>query len=406
MVFNVEDIRKDFPILSRTVNGKPLVYLDSGASSQKPQQVIDVITNYYLNEHANIHRGVHSLSQSATMQYEDARNKIASWFNSKHAHEIIFTRGTTEAINLVASSFGRRYLKPGDEVIVSTMEHHSNMVPWQLICEQLGAVLRVVPISDDGDIIMPEFEKLLNEKTKLVAVSHVSNTLGTINPVKEIIEKSHAVGAKVLLDGAQAVPHMKIDFQELDCDFYAASAHKMYGPTGIGFLYGKEELLNEMPPYMGGGDMIKTVTLEKSTFNDLPHKFEAGTPNIVGGIGFGAAIDYLAAIDFEGAKQHEAELITYGHERLSEIENIRFIGRSKNKAGVISFLVGDIHPYDTGVILDQLGIAVRTGHHCTEPLMTRYCIPGTVRASFGIYNTKEEIDKLVKGVQRAQRMLS
>lgn len=406
VVFDVLKIRKDFPILKQSVNNKPLIYLDNGASSQKPQQVIDTITGYYTNEHANIHRGVHALSQAATSRYEEARTKIAQWFNAEKDHEIIFTRGTTEAINLVASSFGKKYLNERDEVIISTMEHHSNMVPWQLACEQSGAVLKVVPISDDGELLLEQFEQLLSDRTKLVAITHVSNTLGTVNPVKTIIEKAHAVGAKVLLDGAQAVPHMQIDFQELDCDFYVASAHKMYGPTGIGFLYGKEELLNEMPPYMSGGDMIKTVTLEKTTFNELPHKFEAGTPNIVGGIAFGATIDYLQSIDFEQAVQHEHDLVQYGMEQLSQIEGIRFIGKAKEKAGVISFLVGDIHPYDMGVILDQLGIAVRTGHHCTEPLMHRFNIPGTVRASFGIYNTKEEIDALVKGVQRAQRMLS
>ena len=406
LVFDVNEIRKDFPILSRKVNNKPLVYLDSGASSQKPIQVIDAITDYYKNEHANIHRGVHTLSQDATSKYEEARAKIARWFNIKHDHELIFTRGTTEAINLVARSFGKKFLSTGDEVIVSTMEHHSNMVPWQLICEELGAVIRVVPISDDGDLNLEEFDKLLNSKTKMVAISHISNTLGTVNPVEQIIQKAHDVGAKVLIDGAQAVPHCKLDLQKLNCDFYAASAHKMYGPTGIGFLYGKEEILNQMPPYMGGGDMIKTVTLEGSTYNELPHKFEAGTPNIAGGIGFGATIDYLESIDFEGAIKHEHELLKYGHEKLGEIEGIRFIGKANNKAGVISFLVNDIHPYDIGVILDQLGIAVRTGHHCTEPLMNRYCIPGTVRASFGMYNTNKEIDLLVSAIERAKRMLS
>lgn len=403
--FNVDDIRKDFPILNREVHGKPLVYLDNGASSEKPKQVIDVIKHYYEFEHANIHRGVHFLSQSATTKYEEARKKIQHWFNAKHDHEIIFTRGTTEAINLVAQSFGRKYIKEGDEVIISTMEHHSNIVPWQMICEERKAILKVVPINDKGEFDFENYQDMLSDRTKMVAVAHVSNTLGTVNPVKKIIENAHAVGAKVLLDGAQACPHLKVDFQALNCDFYALSAHKMYGPTGIGLLYGKEELLNDMPPYMGGGDMIKTVTFEKTTYNELPHKFEAGTPNIAGGIGFGAAIDYLSQLDFELLQQHEHDLLTYGTEELAKIKGIRFIGEANEKAGVISFLIGSIHPYDMGVILDQLGIAVRTGHHCTEPLMNRYNIPGTVRASFGIYNTKEEIDSLIKGVKKAVNML-
>ena len=405
-MFDVEKIRAQFPILQEQVNGKPLVYLDNGASSQKPLAVINAMSDYYLHKHANIHRGVHHLSQQATTMYEESRKLLADWFNAKHEHEIILTRGTTEGINLVSNTFGRKFLKAGDEVIISQMEHHSNIVPWQMICEQQGAVLKYVPISDDGEFLFEEFEKLLSEKTKLVAVTHVSNTLGTVNPVKAIIEKAHEFGAKVLIDGAQAVPHMRVDVQDLDCDFYAFSSHKMYGPTGFGALYGKEALLNEMPPFMGGGDMIKTVTMEKTTYNELPHKFEAGTPSIAEGIGMAATIDFLKNIDFDAAIQHEEALHAYASEKLSAIDGFRFIGNAKHKAGVISFLIGDIHPYDMGVLLDQMGIAVRTGHHCTEPIMTRFNIPGTVRASFAMYNTYEEVDALVAGVEKAKRMLS
>lgn len=404
-MFNVNEIRAHFPILQRTVNNKPLVYLDNGASSQKPQPVIDAISGYYANEHANIHRGVHHLSQAATAKYEEGRTKLAGWLNAKHNHEIIFTRGTTEGINLVASSFGQS-LSQGDEIIVTHMEHHSNLVPWQMLCEHTGAVLKVVPINEAGELDLEVYSQLLSEKTKLVSVVHVSNTLGTINPVKEMIDQAHAVGAKVLVDGAQSVPHMRVDVQALDCDFFVFSAHKMYGPTGIGALYGKEEILNAMPPYMGGGDMIKTVTLEKTTYNELPHKFEAGTPSIANGMGMGATIDYLESINFDAAAKHEDALVNYATEKLAEIPGMRFIGTAKEKASVVSFLVGDIHPYDVGVLLDQMGIAVRTGHHCTQPLMDRYGIPGTIRASFGIYNTFEEVDALVTGVQKAQRMLS
>ncbi len=404
-MFNVNEIRGHFPILQRQVNGKPLVYLDNGASSQKPQAVIDAITEYYTNEHSNIHRGVHHLSQVATAKYEEGRKKLANWLNAKHDYEVIFTRGTTEGVNLVASSFGQS-LRAGDEIIVTHMEHHSNFVPWQMLCERTGAVLKVVPINDVGELDLDAYTNFLSERTKLVAVVHVSNTLGTINPVKEMIRQAHGVGAKVLVDGAQSVPHMQIDVQALDCDFYTFSAHKMYGPTGFGALYGKEELLNTMPPYMGGGDMIKSVSLEKTTYNELPHKFEAGTPSIANGMGMGATIDYLKSIDFKAATEHEDALVNYATEQLSEIPDMRFIGTAKDKASVVSFLVGDIHPYDIGVLLDQMGIAVRTGHHCTEPLMTRYKIPGTVRASFGIYNTFEEVDALVTGVKKAQRMLS
>lgn len=403
---NIEQIRADFPILQTSVNGKPLVYLDNGASSQKPVQVIDAMRDYYLNEHANIHRGVHTLSQRATQKYEDARQKVATWLNAKHNHEIIFTRGTTESINLVAHSFGKRFIQAGDEIILSKMEHHSNLVPWQMLCEERGAVLKFVPISDDGDFLLESYKKLLNEKTKLVSITHVSNTLGTVVPVSEVVKLAHAAGAKVLLDGAQAVPHMRIDVQNLDCDFYAFSAHKMYGPTGFGVLYGKENLLNEMPPFMGGGDMIKTVSYEKTTYNELPHKFEAGTPAIANGIGMGACIDYLNTLDFVAIQKHETALLNYATQKMSEIEGMRFIGTAQHKAGVISFLVGTLHHYDIGVLLDQQGVAVRTGHHCTEPLMHRLGITGTVRASFGIYNSFEEIDTFVSALKKAVKLLN
>jgi len=403
---NLEQIRADFPILQTSVNGNPLVYLDNGASSQKPVQVINAMRDYYLNEHANIHRGVHTLSQRATQKYEDARQKVATWLNAKHNHEIIFTRGTTESINLVAHSFGKRFIHAGDEIILSEMEHHSNLVPWQMLCEERGAVLKFVPISDDGDFLLESYKNLLSEKTKLVSITHVSNTLGTVVPVNEVVKFAHAAGAKVLLDGAQAVPHMRIDVHNLDCDFYAFSAHKMYGPTGFGVLYGKENLLNEMPPFMGGGDMIKTVSYEKTTYNELPHKFEAGTPAIANGIGMGACIDYLNTLNFEAIQKHENALLNYATEKMSEIEGMRFIGKAHQKAGVISFLVGTLHHFDIGVLLDQQGVAVRTGHHCTEPLMHRLGINGTVRASFGIYNSFEEIDIFAHALQRAVRMLS
>jgi cysteine desulfurase / selenocysteine lyase len=403
---NIEKIRADFPILQTSVNGKPLVYLDNGASSQKPVQVINAMRDYYLNEHSNIHRGVHTLSQRATQKYEDARQKVATWLNAKHNHEIIFTRGTTESINLVAHSFGKRFIQAGDEILLSEMEHHSNLVPWQMLYKERGAVLKFVPISDDGDFLLESYKKLLSEKTKLVSITHVSNTLGTVVPVEDIVRLAHAAGAKVLLDGAQAVPHMRIDVQTLDCDFYAFSAHKMYGPTGFGVLYGKENLLNEMPPFMGGGDMIKTVSYEETTYNELPHKFEAGTPAIANGIGMGACIDYLNALDFNAIQRHENALLNYATEKMSEIDDMRFFGTAQHKAGVISFLVGTLHHYDIGVLLDQQGVAVRTGHHCTEPLMHRLGINGTVRASFGMYNSFEEIDIFVGALQRAVRMLS
>lgn len=404
-ILNIEKIRKDFPILSREVNGHPLVYLDNGATSQKPQQVIDVIDRYYREENSNIHRGIHHLSQEATVAYEDARNTVQGFINAKESFEVIFTKGTTDSINLVAASFGKKYLNKGDEIIISTMEHHSNIVPWQLICEEKGAVLKVIPINDKGEILLNEFEKLLSDKTKLVAVTHVSNTLGTINPVKEIIEKAHSKNIPVLIDGAQAVPHMEVDVQELDCDFYAFSAHKMFGPTGVGILYGKEEWLNELPPYQGGGDMIKTVTFEETTYNELPHKFEAGTPNIVGGLGLAAAINYMNEIGIESIAKHENELLEYATKEIIKIEGVRIIGEADKKASVLSFVVDGAHPSDIGMIVDKLGVAIRTGHHCTEPLMNRFNILGTARASFAFYNTFKEVDIFINAVKKAVKML-
>lgn len=403
--FDVETIRKDFPILSREVNGKPLVYFDNAATSQTPQQVIDAIVDYYTRYNANIHRGVHTLSQEATDAYEQARIKIQEHFNAAKAHEIILTSGTTHAINLVASSFAS-LLKKDDEVIVSALEHHSNIVPWQMLCEKTGAKLKVIPMNNEGMLKMDEYEKLLSEKTKLVFVNHVSNALGTVNPVEEIIQKAHAVGAAVLLDGAQAAPHIKADVQKLDVDFYAVSAHKMCGPTGVGMLYGKEEWLKKLPPYQGGGEMIATVTFEKTTYADLPHKFEAGTPDICGGIAFGAALDYMNNIGFEKIAAYEHELLEYATQKLLEIDDLKIYGTSSDKTAVISFNIGEIHPYDIGTIIDKLGIAVRTGHHCAQPVMDFFKIPGTVRASFSFYNTKEEIDTFVEAVKKAKQMLS
>jgi len=404
-MFNVETIRKDLPILSRKVNGKPLVYFDNAATSQTPQQVIDVIVDYYSNYNANIHRGVHSLSQEATDKYEQARHKIQNHFNAKFAHEIIFTSGTTHGINLVANGFSS-ILKDGDEVIVSALEHHSNIVPWQMLCERTGAILKVIPMNQEGELVISEYDKLLSNKTKLVFVNHISNALGTINPIENIITKAHNVGAAVLIDGAQASPHIKADVQKLDVDFYVVSAHKMCGPTGVGMLYGKEEWLNKLPPYQGGGEMIAEVTFEKTTYATLPHKFEAGTPNICGGIAFGAALDYMNAIGFDNIAKYEHELLEYGTQKLSEIEGLKIYGTAKHKTSVISFNLEGIHPYDVGTILDKMGIAVRTGHHCAQPIMDFYKIPGTVRASFAFYNTKQEIDALVEGVKKAKLMLS
>ncbi len=403
-VLDIQTIRKDFPILNREVNGKPLVYLDNAATSQTPQQVIDVIVDYYQNYNANIHRGVHALSQEATDKYEQARQKIQKHFNAGKAYEIIFTSGTTHGINLVANGFSS-LLKKGDEILVSAMEHHSNIVPWQMLCERTGAVLKVIPMNEEGELLMDEYSKLLSERTKLVFCNHISNALGTINPIEEIIEKAHAVNAAVLIDGAQAAPHVKADMQALDVDFYTVSAHKMCGPTGVGALYGKEEWLNKLPPYQGGGEMIAEVTFEKTTYADLPHKFEAGTPNICGGIAFGAALDYMNAIGFDAIAAYEHELLEYATEQLLNIEGLRIYGTAKHKTSVISFNIGGIHPYDIGTILDKLGIAVRTGHHCAQPIMDFYKIPGTVRASFCFYNTKEEVDALVSGVERARNML-
>jgi len=403
-MFDVNNIRKDFPILSRTVNGKPLVYFDNAATSQTPNQVIDVIADYYRNYNANIHRGVHTLSQEATDAYEAARNTIKSHFNAAHAHEIIMTSGTTHSINIIASGY-TQLLKKGDELIVSAMEHHSNIVPWQMLCERTGAILKVIPMNHSGVLEMDVFNDLLCEKTKLVFVNHVSNALGTLNPIEEIIRQAHAVEAKVLIDGAQAAPHIKADVQALDVDFYVTSAHKLCGPTGVGMLYGKENILNLLPPYQGGGEMIAEVRFEKTTYADLPHKFEAGTPNISGGIAFGAALDYMNGIGLEAIAAYEQELLDYGTDKLKAIEGVKIYGEAPQKTAVISFNVNEIHPYDIGSILDKLGIAVRTGHHCAQPIMDFYKIPGTVRASFSFYNTKEEIDMMIKALNRAIQML-
>lgn len=404
-MFDIQKIRADFPILSQKVNGKPLVYFDNGATSQKPQVVIDAIEKYYSEYNANIHRGVHTLSQLATDAYEVSRNTIQNHINAKHNHEIIFTSGTTFGINLVAHGFAS-ILKSGDEVMVSALEHHSNIVPWQFLCEKTGAKLVVIPMNEKGELILSEFDNLLSEKTKIVAVNHISNALGTVNPVEYIIKKAHGVGAAVLIDGAQATPHLKPDVQALDCDFYVFSGHKICGPTGVGILYGKEEWLRKLPPYQGGGEMIAEVTFEKTTYADLPHKFEAGTPNIEGGIVLGTAIDYMNSIGFEAIATYEHELLVYGTKRLQEIEGLTIYGTSENKASVISFNIDGIHPYDIGAIIDKLGIAVRTGHHCAQPIMNYFNIPGTIRASFAFYNTKEEIDIFVEAVKKAQLMLS
>ena len=404
-MLNVETIRKDFPILSRKVNGKPLIYFDNAATSQTPQHVINVIVDYYSNYNANIHRGVHTLSQEATDKYEQARQKIQKHFNAKYPHEIIMTSGTTHGINLVAHGFSS-ILKKGDEVIVSALEHHSNIVPWQMLCEKTGALLKVIPINDEGELVISEFYKRLSEKTKLVFVNHISNALGTINPIEEIIEKAHRFGAAVLVDGAQACPHLIPDVQKLNVDFYVASAHKMCGPTGVGMLYGKESWLRKLPPYQGGGEMISEVTFEKTTYADLPHKFEAGTPNICGGIAFGAAIDYMNSIGFDYISKYEHELLDYATNKLLKIEGLKIYGTSTHKTSVISFNLKGIHPYDVGTILDKMGIAVRTGHHCAQPVMDYFKIPGTVRASFAFYNTKQEIDVFVEGVKKAKLMLS
>lgn len=401
---DVQKIRKDFPILNREVNGKPLVYFDNAATSQTPVQVIDTIADYYKNYNANIHRGVHALSQEATDAYEAARQKIQKHLNAAHPHEIIFTSGTTHSINIVSNGYAQ-LLREGDELIVSALEHHSNIVPWQMFCEKTGAVLRVIPMNEDGVLIMSEYEKLLSDKTRLVFVNHVSNALGTVNPIEEIITMAHAVGAEVLIDGAQASPHIRADVQALDVDYYVTSAHKLCGPTGIGMLYGKESALKRLPPFQGGGEMIAEVTFEKTTYADLPHKFEAGTPNIAGGIAFGAALDYINAIGMEQIAAYEEELLQYATDKLSKIPGLKIYGTAPQKTAVISFNVEGIHPYDIGSILDKLGIAVRTGHHCAQPIMDYYQIPGTVRASFSFYNTFEEIDRMVEALIKAITML-
>ncbi len=402
---DINKVRADFPILSQKVNGKPLVYFDNGATSQKPQVVIDAISKYYQEINANIHRGVHTLSQLATDAYEISRVKIQNHIHAKFAHEVLFTSGTTHGVNLVANGFAS-ILKPADEVLVSALEHHSNIVPWQMLCERTGAILRVIPMNEHGELIMSEYDKLLSDKTKIVTVNHISNALGTINPIKYMIDKAHEFGAAVFIDGAQAVPHLRTNVQELDCDFYAFSGHKMCGPTGTGILYGKEAWLHRLPPYQGGGEMIKEVTFEKTTYADLPHKFEAGTPNIAGGIVLGTAVDYMNEIGFENIQQQELALLEYGTKRLLEIEGLKIFGTAKAKTSVISFNIEGIHPYDIGTIIDKLGIAVRTGHHCAQPIMNFFCIPGTIRASFAFYNTKEEIDSMVEAVKKAQMMLS
>ena len=404
-MFNIQKIRAEFPILSRQVNGKSLVYFDNGATSQKPQVVIDAIATYYSEINANIHRGVHTLSQLATDAYEASRIKIQNHINAQFSHEVLFTSGTTHSVNLVANGFAS-ILKADDEVLVSALEHHSNIVPWQMLCEKTGAVLKVIPMNEKGELVMADFDQLLSDKTKIVTVNHISNALGTINPIKYIIDQAHQFGAAVFIDGAQAVPHLKPNVQELDCDFYAFSGHKICGPTGTGILYGKEAWLNKLPPYQGGGEMIKEVTFEKTTYAELPHKFEAGTPNIAGGIVLGVAIDYLNSIGFENIQKQELELLNYATEQLLSIEGLKIYGTAEEKTSVISFNIDGIHPYDIGTIVDKLGIAVRTGHHCAQPIMNFFEIPGTIRASFAFYNTKEEIDIMVEAVKKAKMMLS
>ncbi|KQS34162.1 cysteine desulfurase [Dyadobacter sp. Leaf189] len=403
--FDISSIRKDFPILNEVVNGKQLVYFDNAATTQKPRVVLDAISGYYEHYNANIHRGIHHLAEKATSAFEQSRKRLQAFLNAQFSEEIIFTSGTTDGINLVAATYGRKFLKEGDEVIISTMEHHSNIVPWQMLCEEKGCILKVIPINDEGELLMDEYEKLLTERTKFVSVVHVSNSLGTINPVKEIIEKAHAVGAKVLLDGAQASSHLHLDVQDLDCDFYSLSLHKIYGPTGMGILYGKRDLLNAMPPYRGGGEMIKEVTFEKTTYNELPYKFEAGTPNIADVVAAKYAIDYVETLGKANIAAYENELLKYATEAVREIEGLKIIGQAKEKVSVLSFVIDGIHHQDIGVLLDQQGIAVRTGHHCTQPLMSRFNITGTSRASFAVYNTKEEINLLIKGLHKVKRML-
>ena len=404
--FDVDKIREDFPVLKQTVHGKPLVYLDSAATAQKPFAVIDAIRKFHEVDCANIHRGVHELSQRSTAAYEETRVKVRRFLHVKSKDELIFVRGTTEGINLVTATWGRTNVKAGDEIIISAMEHHSNIVPWQMLCEEKGAKLRVIPMNERGELIMEEYEKLLNPRTRMVAVAHVSNALGTINPVRQIIEMAHKMGALALIDGAQAAPHMKIDLQALDSDFYTFSGHKVFGPTGIGILHGKMKLLEAMPPYQGGGDMIKVVTFEKTTYNDLPYKFEAGTPNIAGGIGLGAAIDYVNKLQLEHIAAYEHQLLEYGTERLSEIPGLKLIGTAREKASVLSFVMEGIHPHDIGTVLDKQGIAVRTGHHCAQPVMDFFKVPATTRASLALYNTAAEIDTLVAGLHKVKEIFS
>jgi cysteine desulfurase / selenocysteine lyase len=403
---DIAAIREQFPVLNREVKGRPLVYFDNAATSQKPQEVIDALLNYYSNYNANIHRGIHTLAEEATAAFEETRDAVQQFIHSPSREQIIFTRGTTEGINLVAYTWGRQNIKAGDEIIISTMEHHSNIVPWQILCEEKGAILKIIPINDAGELLMDAYQKLLGPKTKLVSVVHASNVLGTINPVKQIIELAHAAGAVVLVDGAQSAVHLDIDVQEMDCDFFAFSAHKIYGPTGVGILYGKKKILESMPVFMGGGEMIKEVTFAKTTYNDLPYKFEAGTPNIADTIAFKAALLFLKNTGKEKIRKHEHELLLYATNRLEQIPGLRIIGRAKEKVSVISFVIENAHPQDIGILLDNRGIAVRTGHHCAEPLMQRFNIPGTIRASFAVYNTKEEVDELVTGLQKAIKMLS
>ena len=401
---DVMAVRQDFPILHQKIHGKPLVYLDNAASAQTPRVVIDAIQKYYEENRANVHRGVHELSQRATDDYEGAREEVRRFISAADTREIIYVRGTTEAINLVAHSYGRPNVGAGDEIVISAMEHHSNIVPWQMLCDERGAVLRVVPINDAGELLLDEFEKTLNERTRLVAVNHVSNALGTINPVREIIAMAHGRGVPVLLDGAQAIPHMPVDVRELDCDFYAFSGHKLFGPNGIGILYGKRELLEEMPPYQGGGDMISSVTFEKTTYNDLPYKFEAGTPNVGDAIGLGEAIRYLSRIGMDRIAAYEKELLDYATQAVSGVPGVRLIGTAKEKASVISFVLDDVHPHDIGTILDREGVAVRAGHHCAQPVMDFFCVPATTRASFAFYNTREEVDALCRGIVKVKEL--
>lgn len=406
MNIDINKIRKDFPILQREVYGKPLVYFDNAATTQKPSVVIQALSTYYEEQNSNIHRAAHFLGEEATVAYEESRKNVQTFINAENAHEIIFTKGTTDSINLVASSFGKKFFKEDDEIIVSTLEHHSNIVPWQFICEQSGAKLRVIPISDSGEIIFSEYQKLLNDKTKLVAISHVSNAIGTINPIKEVIKEAHDLNIPVLIDGPQAIPHMKIDVQELDCDFYTFSSHKVYGPMGVGTLYGKEKYLNEMPPYQGGGEMINNVSFEKTTYNQLPFKFEAGTPNVADVIGFSEAIKYIRSIGMDNISSYEKSLAQYAEQELKKIPGVKIYGNAKHKASVISFIVEDIHPYDMGMIIDKLGVAVRTGHHCAQPLMNRLGIQGTIRASLAFYNTIEEIDLFIAAINKAKTMFN